>query len=260
MAKLLTIKHIDFRTQMDACFDEDQDITSVDIFDTFVHALHKATNVLNEEDLKALVFKQFKAYGDFDKTMHAVAQNVSNIHQSTKDAISAIDSNDTGGLKNAYTQLKEYQKRIQELEEDIYTDDTTGMYNRKYLFNHELDEKDAFKYDGILMHLSVKNFQEINKEHGHEAGDIVLKFVSKMLQKDLKSVGVHLIRYMGVQFVCVAKESVSTKVQGIFKDSVDLVLSKKFKTHAGEVLNIELELQQRIFQKGQSFQEVYESI
>jgi len=260
MAKLLTIKHIDFKTQMDACFDEDQEITSADIFDTFVHALHKATNVLNEEDLKVLVFKQFKSYGDFDKTMRDVAQNVSHIHQSTKDAITAIDSNDTSALKNAYTQLKDYQKRIHELEEDIYTDDITGMYNRKFLFNHELDEKDAFKYDGILMHLCVKNFQEINKEHGHEAGDVVLKFVSKMLQKDLKSMGVHLIRYMGVQFVCVAKENVSAKVQSVFRDSVDLILSKKFKTHEGEVLNIELELQQRLFRKGQSFQEVYENI
>lgn len=57
-----------------------------------------------------------------------------------EDAITAIDKNDTGGLKSAYSQLKDYEKRILELEEDICTDDTTGMYNRKYLFNHELDK------------------------------------------------------------------------------------------------------------------------
>ena len=260
MPKLLTVKYSDLVTELDACFDGNQDISSLDIFDTFVHTLHSVTNVLKEEDLKALVFNQFKAYGDFDQTMREVAKNVSSIQQTTKDAIDAIDNNDQGSLKGAYSQLKDYQKRIEELEQDIYTDDTTGMYNRKFLFQHELDDKDTFKYDGILMHLSVNNFADINKEHGHEAGDIVLKFVSKMLQKNLKSIGVHLIRYMGVQFVVVAKEAVSTKVQGIFNDTVDLILSKKFKTHAGEVLNIELQLEQQTFEKGQSFQEVYAQI
>lgn len=260
MNKLLTIKYSSLKEEMDTVFEPEQNITSMDVFDHFVTALSKETNVLKEEDLRPVVFNQFKEYGDFDKTMQEVSKNVSGIEKSTQDAITAIDKNDTGGLKSAYSQLKDYQKRILELEEDMYTDDTTGMYNRKYLFNHELDKDENCKYDGILMHISVNNFQQINKEHGHEAGDIVLKLVAKTLKQHLNPMGVHLIRYMGVKFVAVAKEGVSVRVQKVFKDTVDLILSKKFKTHAGEILNIELQLSHKVFRKGQSFQEVYESL
>jgi len=260
MSQLLTLEYCILKEKMDTTFEDHQHISSVDIFDIYVHTLSQVTNVLKEEDLKPLVFNQFKVYGDFDKTMNAVSQNVTDIHKSTQDAITAIDSNDSSALKSAYSQLKNYQKRIHELEEDMYKDDTTGLYNRKYLFNHELDDKEACKYNGILLHLSVNNFQQINKEHGHDAGDVVLKFVSKLLQKNLNEMGVHLVRYMGVQFVAVAKESVSTKAQKIFQETVDMVLSKKFKTHAGEVLTIELQLNQKVFEKGQSFQKVYESL
>ena len=60
--------------------------------------------------------------------------------------------------------------------------------------------------------------------------------------------------------MAVAKEGVSTKVQAAFKDTVELVLSKKFKTHSGEILTIELQLDKKIFKKGQKFQEVYEDL
>ncbi len=260
MASLLNITHTEFRKEMDASFDSDQAITSVDIFDSFVHALGKKTNVLEEEELKALVFKQFKSYGDFDKTMKEVAQNVSGIHQTTQDAINAIDSKDSGALKKAYLQLKDYEHRILELEEDLYRDDVTGAYNRKYLSNHELDENNQFKYEGVLIYLNIDNFRQVNKEHGHEAGDAVLKFVSRLLQNHLKSAGVNLVRYMGVEFVCVVKKDVSTKAETILKETVDLVLGKKFKTHEGEILSIELQFSQQPFSKGQSFQEVYESL
>lgn len=260
MAQLLTIEYSKFKEEMDSKFESNQSLTSVDVFDVFVSALCKVTNVLKEEDLKPLVFNQFKAYGDFDKKMQAVVQNVADVRKSTEAAITAIDSDDKHALKHAYTQLKDYQQRIYELEEDMYTDDVTGMYNRKYLFNHELDQNEAFKYDGIMIRVGVNNFAQINKEHGHAAGDTVLKFVSKILQKNLMEVGVHLIRYMGVQFMAVAKEGVSTKVQAAFKDTVELVLSKKFKTHSGEILTIELQLDKKIFKKGQKFQEVYEDL
>jgi len=260
MSKLLAIEYSKLKEEMDSKFDPDQNLTSVDVFDVFVSALHKITNVLKEEDLKPLVFKQFKEYGDFDKKMQAVVEHVTAARKSTEAAITAIDSSDTPALKSAYAQLKDYQQRIYELEEDMYTDDVTGVYNRKYLVSHELDQDEAFKHDGALIRVSVNNFAQINKEHGHESGDIVLKFVSKMLQKNLAAIGVQLVRYMGVQFMVVAKEGVSAKVQEVFKDTVELVLSKKFKTHSGEILTIELQLDKKIFKKGEKFQEVYEGL
>jgi diguanylate cyclase (GGDEF)-like protein len=260
MPKLLAIKYAAFKHEMDSTFEETEEITSLDMFDAFVTAFKNATNVLEEDKLRALVFNQFKNYGDFDKQMCELAMNVSDIQQSTQDALNAIDNNDADALQDASSQLNEYKQRISELEQEMNTDETTGAYNRKYLFSHELDANEQVKTDGVLMRLSINNFAQINKEHGHEAGDTVLKFVSKLLQKNLKSVGIDLIRYMGVQFVALSKEVVSKKTEKIFQDTVDLVLSKKFKTHDGKILHIELQFDQKSFKKGEYFQEVYEDL
>jgi diguanylate cyclase (GGDEF)-like protein len=260
MTKLLAIKYAAFKQEMDSDFEDAQDITSLDLFDAFVSAFKNATNVLEEDKLRALIFNQFKNYGDFDKQMCEVAMNVSEIQQSTQDAINAIDNNDTDALKDASAQLNEYKQRISALEKEMNTDETTGAFNRKYLVNHELDKNEQMKMDGVLMRLSINNFAQINKEHGLESGDIVLKFVSKLLQKSLKTVGIDLIRYMGVQFIALSKEAVSKKTEKIFQDTVDLVLSKKFKTHDGKILNIELQFDHKVFKKGEYFQEVYEEL
>lgn len=260
MSELLSIKHSSFADAMKEKFESDQNITSVDVFDTFVSTLSQETNVLSKEKLQGLVFRQFKSYGDFDKTMEEMAQNVSDIKQSTHDVITAIDTKDTGALKNAYDQLKSYEARIQKLEEDIYTDELTGIYNRKYLLNHELDKESKFKTDGTLIHININNFAQINKEHGHEAGDAVLKFVSKMCQKNLRSLGIHLIRYLGIQFIAISKEHVSNKAVKSCRQTIDTIMSKKFKTHNGEVLNIDLQILEAKIKKGEEFQSVYENL
>ena len=257
MSELLCVTSSGFVNEMQESFDKDEKVTSLHVFDTFVKALSIETNVLSEDKLKGLVFRQFKSYGDDDETMAAVAENVSDIKQSTQDALTAIDKQDTSGLKKAYAQLKNYEKRILELEEDIYTDDLTGVNNRKYLTNHDLDKEGTFKANGSLLQFSINNFNQINKEHGHETGDSVLKFVAKMCQKELSSVAIHLVRYLGVHFVAVAKESVASKAITLSQRKVDAIVSKKFKTHNGEVLNIELELNTVDISKAEGFEDAY---
>ncbi len=260
MAKLLTITHAAFKEEMDAHFSEDQAITSLDVFDAFVAALEKDTNVLDSKALKALVFNQFKSYGDFDKIMNEVAQRLTEINESTGDAIKSSDNKDTGALTEAYSKLKVYQKRIDELEQDMYTDDVTGVYNRKYLLNHELAKDETFKAEGHLMRITINNFLSINKEHGHESGDAVLKFVAISLEKRLKSIGIHLIRSEGIRFIALVKPIVSKKAEKVFEETVNKILKQKFKTHAGKILNIEVQFAQHAFNKGENFHTVYDNL
>jgi len=260
MAELLCIKHNDFADELKKQFDADEKITSVNLFDTFVQVLSNETNVLSPEKLKGLVFRQVKVYGDFDVTMTEVADNISGIKQSTQEALSAIDSKDTNALRSAYEQLKSYEERILKLEEDIYTDETTGIYNRKYLANHELDKEGKFKTKGTLIHISITNFAQINKTHGHESGDAVLRFVSKMCQKTLSSLGINLVRYVGVQLVAVSKEAVSKNAVKMCTKTIDVILGKKFKSNSGSALTIELEIVDVNVEQGEDFQKVYENL
>ncbi len=260
MAELLRIKLHDLETEMERRFEKEQMINSMDLFECFVDCVGKVTNVLGPEELRGLVFRQFRSYSDYDKSMNEVAQSVSNIQKSTQDAISAIDKNDTGALKSAYDQLKSYQKRIEQLEEEMYTDDLTGVFTRKHLINRELVDAGKFKSDGLLIEITIDNFLQINKEHHHEAGDAVLKFVAKLLQKNLRAVGVHLVRYMGVRFIALCRSEIAVRSEKAVDETIHMLVSKTFKTHDGEMLNIELNKDTMAYKKGQDFKNVYENL
>ncbi|HIC42861.1 MAG TPA: GGDEF domain-containing protein [Sulfurimonas sp.] len=260
MPELLKIKHSVFTQSMHEKYEPIAEITSVDLFNVFVEAISSETNLLGEDKLKGLVYRQFREYGDFDVTMQEAAKSVSDIQKSTKDAIVAIDNKDTVALKKAYEQLKTYQKRIKELEDYIYTDDVTGTYNRKFLVNHELTKEGCFKYDGVLIGLSINNFYHINKDYGHDSGDTVLRYVSKSFEMNLQPMGIKVIRYLGTQFIALAEDSISQKAQDLCIKTVESILKKKFKIQSDKVLEIELEFQKMNFKKEDDFQMVYKGL
>lgn len=260
MAELLKVKVEELEAEIDQRFGKTDSVNSMDLFECFVDCVAKTTNVLGPDDLRGLVFRQFRSYSDYDKSMHEVAQNVSGIQKSTQDAISAIDQNDSSALKSAYDQLKDYQKRISELEESMYTDDLTGVFTRKHLMNRELVDSSKFKTDGLLIEISISNFAQINKDYSHEAGDAVLKFVAKLLQKNLKKVGVNIVRYMGVQFIALCRSELAVKAEQVIDESMHLLTTKTFKTHDGEILTMELNKDMKEYKKGQDFKAVYEHL
>jgi diguanylate cyclase (GGDEF)-like protein len=260
MAELLMIPLEELKAEFDKRFEANQPVNSMDVFECFVSTVAASTNVLSEDQLRGLVFRQFRSYSDFDESMNAIAESVSGIHQSTKEAISAIDKNDSGALKSVYEQLKSYQERIKELEDDMYTDDLTGLMTRKHLMNRELATNEKFKNSGMLLEVSISNFGQINNEHGHVAGDVILKFVAKTLQKNLKKANVNLIRYLGVQFVALCRTELAVKADKIVDETIEVLMSKTFKTHEGEKLNVELNKASASYDRGQSFKGVYESL
>jgi diguanylate cyclase (GGDEF)-like protein len=95
--------------------------------------------------------------------------------------------------------LKKAYKRIQEL---ARRDELTGLYNRRHWMTlYENEFKRALRYENDLsvLIMDLDHFSAINDNHGHLAGDEVLKKVSEILQKATRSSDV-LGRYGGEEF------------------------------------------------------------
>ncbi|MGE0454352.1 MAG: diguanylate cyclase [Vicinamibacteria bacterium] len=81
-------------------------------------------------------------------------------------------------------------------------DGLTGAYNRKFfLETFEVDFSYAFKNGTALTLLMVDldHFKQVNDTHGHLAGDMVLKDVTALVQRTLRTEDV-LARYGGEEF------------------------------------------------------------
>jgi diguanylate cyclase (GGDEF)-like protein len=100
-------------------------------------------------------------------------------------------------------------RSIKRLEELAVTDQLTGVYNRRRLFEEGARVLDVCRRGGhpcsVLM-LDLDHFKAVNDVHGHAAGDEVLKHVAATLGKHIRTSDV-LARYGGEEFALVAPNS-----------------------------------------------------
>jgi diguanylate cyclase (GGDEF)-like protein len=103
-------------------------------------------------------------------------------------------------LTDSNQQLKVALTRIEEL---AITDELTGLYNRRHLFDH-LDKQRAIANregtDFVVGFIDLDKFKSINDQFGHRVGDDVLRQFSELLQESIREVDL-VARYGGEEFV-----------------------------------------------------------
>jgi two-component system cell cycle response regulator len=85
------------------------------------------------------------------------------------------------------------------------TDALTGLYNRRYMEQHLHELFGRMRVSGKPLCIvlgDIDRFKAINDQHGHAAGDEVLKTVAKRLASNLRAFDM-VIRLGGEEFVCV---------------------------------------------------------
>lgn len=104
-------------------------------------------------------------------------------------------------------------RRIDLLEAENITDPLTKVYNRRYL-DRRLDEEVArSKRYGLalsVLMLDIDYFKRINDTYGHQAGDVTLSTLSRLLKTSLRELDV-VARYGGEEFLVICT---NTAIEG----------------------------------------------
>ncbi|WP_372721275.1 diguanylate cyclase [Novipirellula sp.] len=116
-----------------------------------------------------------------------------------------IEANETmqTKLKSAQDRISEQADQLESAERRAQTDALTRVSNRG-AFDEHLARRHILGPGraGTLMLLDVDHFKKFNDEHGHRAGDEVLKVVANMLHARLKSYGI-VARFGGEEFAAI---------------------------------------------------------
>jgi diguanylate cyclase (GGDEF)-like protein len=102
------------------------------------------------------------------------------------------------------TQLK---KKLQKM---AMTDSLTGLYNRRYFdnaFNLEWERHYRSQTFISLIMCDLDYFKKINDAYGHDAGDLVLKTISQLLNKQTKRSTDFAVRLGGEEFALVLPDT-----------------------------------------------------
>jgi len=94
---------------------------------------------------------------------------------------------------------------VERLRDLAVRDSLTGLFNHRHsqeLLVHECERAGRYPGPVSLLMVDIDHFKSVNDQHGHQAGDVVLREVAALLREGVRTVDV-LGRYGGEEFLAI---------------------------------------------------------
>ncbi len=132
---------------------------------------------------------------------------------------------------------KQLQDALERLRSQAITDELTGLYNRRHLWNAleaELVRARRKRMPMAVMLFDIDHFKLLNDQWGHEAGDMVLQVIAQVVRRVVR--GTDLVaRHGGEEFVVVMPEA-SEEVALLRARELRVRISELSVTYQGQAL------------------------
>lgn len=113
---------------------------------------------------------------------------------------------------------------------DVFLDDLTGVYNRRYLLHWidgEIKKSRRYRLPFSIVLLDLDDFKEVNDVHGHLKGDLVLKLFAQYLKGTLREADV-ITRYGGDEFIALLPNTPREQAQVVAERIIDRAKRQTF--------------------------------
>lgn len=130
---------------------------------------------------------------------------------------------------NQNVELLEY---IDEIKKASNRDYLTGLYNRRYLYNYGeklLENAKRSHFTIVTAMIDIDHFKKINDTYGHAMGDLVLKYIGKLLLDNLRTSDI-LVRFGGEEFCILATNMKQRGAETLFEKLRQQVEENKIPT------------------------------
>ena len=196
----------------------DKNGTIIEINDTFRDLIKNgARDPVGKsfEDVIGSVSRSVKDYQENDYMIELpdVGRTIWNMSRSTLRDYWENDTGDVYIMQNV-TSEREHRRRIKEM---AVSDPLTGVANRAGLYEY-YDSLDKAGY-ATFMFADIDNFKQINDRFGHAVGDIFLKDVVNILDKNIP--GSFIVRVGGDEFFAITLSDANEEVIAEMADQIN---------------------------------------
>jgi diguanylate cyclase (GGDEF)-like protein len=171
-----------------------------------------------------------------------------------------IQNKDIDGLNKVKNDFNEMKKKIEELENELYVDELTGIHNRKYL-NSKIIEDNKIKEEGEFFIIDLNDFKFINDTYGHIIGDKTLQIFTSTLKNKFDKISkeIEFIRFAGDEFIIISPIHYSNSVVSILEEVKELFNKRhiKVKDKLNSSFQIKFSYGNKKFEKNESYEEIF---
>lgn len=219
-----------------------------DIFYTKANELGIKLSDIDKEAAMLYALRKIQLLkNETERSASALKENVVN-------ARIAITNKDNMALQFIENNMIELESKIASLQEELYIDELTRLYNRRWLFEKFLRD-DHFKNSGFLAFIDINDFKEVNDKFGHIIGDKVLHVIGRVLKKIQN---VTALRYAGDEFLILSDQHNDEEEIHKILHTVNQNLIKTPFKHNKELFYIDFSFGVAAFKTKDSFKNILE--
>lgn len=174
-----------------------------------------------------------------------------------EERLSSLVLDQNQNLKEAYQKIRrlneELEKANRELEQIAAFDSLSGLLNRRSLFQRiSVEIERSIRLDVPLtgLMIDIDHFKDVNDNHGHQCGDMVIREIGARLQADLRKYD-YAGRYGGEEFFVVLSNSTEQQAASI-AERFRRHMEEAMVTCAGESIHITVSIGVARYRPGES--------
>lgn len=179
------------------------------------HARSADANIVTDGELLELRHEEFQRLVDTNPKLvsHFLRRAIMRVVLNERDLIRRLRRRNQE-LQAAMDGLRATSQQLSQAETLVYSDELTGLYNRRGLLRYleQRRSNDATSGLGLVL-FDCDRFKQVNDDHGHLAGDRVLQAVGNILRSVTGNAGV-ACRLGGDEFCLLVKAETRGDVLG----------------------------------------------
>ncbi len=199
------------------------------------HAKKMEIDLEDEQFQKEVEQILVEDYKNIEKYMSLIVSSVNELQQETKNASEAILNNDSIALTDIHKKMISLENEIQLLNDELFIDELTKTYNKKWIYHKFLDENTDFKEEGICTLVDIEDFDYIQKEYGELLAKNLLIFIINFISQKLRDehYNFHIARYFNNKFFIFVLEKEKSQIINFLLNLEQMLLNTTLKSHAG---------------------------
>jgi len=226
------------------------------------HAKEVEVNLDDQNFQKEINELLIQDYKNIEKYINLITSSVNELKNETKNASTAILNKDNDTLSDIYKKMITLEKEIELLNNELFIDETTKTYNRKWLYSKFLNENLYFKDNGICTLVDIIDYEYIQKEYGELLAKNFLIFVINFISQKLKdeNYDFYITRYFDDKFFIFILNENQSSIVNYLLNLEQMLLNTTLKSHSGLYIKANYKFKVESFSTKDESKSVFEKL